>query len=229
MKREPPPKDELRRLYLDEQMSMGRMAVHFGVGTDTARRWLEAAEIPLRTRRQAAFNRGPRESRKLPPLERELLERMYVRQQRSASDVASALGVGLRRVTESLEHHGIPFEQRASKTFLPPDVVKGMYVNRHMSIKRIARHFGVHHGRVSDLLDELGVKKPKPESPLPRRQVERFEEVVVAQTLTGKPVTRIVAWLECGHKCPVRHRSLSHLPVNATFSCRPCANKESGS
>lgn len=202
---------------------MGRIAVQYGVSASTVRRWLVLASIPLRSPQQ------PKISRKLPPLERELLERMYVRQQRSASDVASALGVGLRRVTDSLRFHGIPLEHRSSKTFLPPEVVKSMYVTRNISITRIAAHFGVNHYRVSQLLDDLGVKKPKPERPLPRRKVERFEEVTVALTFTGKPVTRMVAWLECGHKSPIRNQNLSRLPADATFSCVPCAKKESGS
>jgi transposase len=223
VKRERPPEDELRRLYLDEETSMGQIAVQYGVTTSTIRRWLVLAEIPLRS------SRRPQLSRKLEPLDREVLERMYVRQQRSATDIATALGVGLGRVKASLEHYEIPFEQRTSRTFLPPDMVKGMYMDRHWSIQRIANYFGVNHDRVSKLLDELGVKKPKPDRPLPRRKVERFEEVTVALTFTGKPVTRMVAWLECGHKSPIRNQNLSRLPVDATFSCVPCAKKESGS
>jgi transposase len=225
---EPPPEHELKRLYLTERVSALQIARRYHVSHSTVTRWLTAIHVQLRGPKEAAAT-ALRPETKLKPLERELLERMFVRQERSATDVAKALGVGVSRVIDSLEYHGIEYEKRTSKTFLPPDLVKSMHVDGRMSIKRIAAHFGVHHSRVSALLDDLDARKPRSDQPLPRRKVDRFEEVVVGLTMTGKEIKRTVAWLECGHKSPVRSRRLSTLPQDAIFSCRPCGQKESGS
>lgn len=225
---EPPPEHELKRLYLTEKISALQIARRYHVSPSTVTGWLTAIHVPLRGPKEAAAT-ALRPKKKLEPLSRELLERMFVRQERSATDIAKALGVSVSRVVDSLAHHGIEFEKRTSKTFLPPDLVKSMHVDGGMSIKRIAAHFGVHHSRVSALLDGLDARKPKLDRPLPRRKVERFDEVVVGLTMTGKEIKRTVAWLECGHKSPVRGRRLSMLPQDAVFSCRPCGQKESGS
>jgi hypothetical protein len=225
MPRERPPEEELRRFYLVEKVSVQRMARHYKVANSTVTRWLTSIGVPLRTPKEAAAV-AVRPDKKLPPLDRELLKRMYVRQDRSASSVANALGVGLGRVIDSLRYHGIELEQRTSKTFLPPDLVKTMYVTRRMTVVSIAAYFGVHHRRVSALLDELKVDRRKSDVNRPRRAVERFEEVIVAETFTGKPVIRLVAWLECGHKSPVRRKSLPPDPSTAIFPCKVCAQKE---
>jgi hypothetical protein len=61
---------------------------------------------------------------------------------------------------------------------------------------------------------------------LPRRSVKCFEEVVVAETMTGRKVIRLVAWLECGHKSPVRRKNLPPDPSTAIFPCLACGLKE---
>jgi hypothetical protein len=223
---ERPPEDDLRRIYLVEMTSVRRMAKQYGVSDSTVTRWLTAIGVPLRTLKEAAAV-AVRPDKKLPPLDRELMERMYLRQNRSATSIAAALGVGVGRVTDSLRHHGIELERRSSSTFLPPQLIKTMYVDRKMTIVAIAATFSVNHSRVSAVLDELGVKRRKRDVPLPRRNVDHFEEVVVAKTFTGKEITRLVAWLECGHKSPVRRKSLPRDPSTATFGCVPCGQKES--
>lgn len=225
-----PPKDELRRLYLDEEVSVRRLCVRYGVAKDTVRRWLVVYEIPLRSHQQAS---QVRPSRKAPPLDKAVLERMYARQGRTMTEIAAVLKVGQMRVKTSLEHHGIPLRKTGGRraAYLPPHVLLPMARNG-LTLTQMARTLGVGERRIREELDKLGAERrrraPKGEGP-PRRSVASFEEVVVAQTMTGRDITRLVAHLECGHKSPVSRKRLPHDRMTATFGCKVCAQKESGS
>jgi transposase-like protein len=222
-----PPKDELRRLYLDEKVSVRRLCVRYGVAKDTVRRWLVVYEIPLRSQQQAS---KVRISRKAPPLDKALLERMYVRQGRTMTEIARALKVGTLRVKRSLEHHEIPIQKTGGRrfTYLPPHVLKAM-ARSQLPLTQMARTLGVGEKRIREELDKLNVDRRRRaangEGP-PRRSVVRFDEVVVAKTMTGREVTRLVARLECGHQSPVARKRLPHDRMTATFGCKVCAQKE---
>lgn len=164
-------------------------------------------------------------------LDKELLERMYVRQGRSMTEIGTTLKVGRLRVRRSLEHHEIPIRvnHRRAAGFLQPEVLLKM-VAKGLPLSQIARHFHVGEKHLTEVLDGLKAERPQRvangQGP-PRRAVERFEEVVVAENAIGKPITRLVAWLECGHKSPVKRDRLPHDPMTTTFGCKVCAQKES--
>lgn len=229
-KRQPPPADELRWLYLNKKVSIRQLAAHYAAGTTTVRNWLVAAEVPLRPRSQAAIPRTSRAKTTGEPLDRVVLERMYVRQGRTMAEVATALKVGHARVRDSLNHYGIPIRKTGGRraTYLPPHVLLPM-ARSGRTLDQMARTLNVGEKRVREVLDDLGVERrrraAKGEGP-PRRSVARFEEVVVAKTMTGREITRLVAHLECGHKSPVARKRLPHDRMTATFGCKVCAQKE---
>lgn len=51
----PPPNDELRRLYLDERLSMNEISKLYGVGNGTVHKWIHDYDIPVRERINGNF------------------------------------------------------------------------------------------------------------------------------------------------------------------------------
>lgn len=225
-----PSREELHRLYHERDLSINRIALEHGVSSSTVRAAIVRHGIPLK--KNAGFRVALPGSRVLPPLEKELLQRMYVRQGRSVANVAEALGVGTDRVKKSLAHHGIPrhsAHRSSNKTYLPADSVIARYTERRWSVERISAYYGVHHKRVTDLLRENGVqvRGRSSSSDLPKRPVDRLEQVRVGTTLDGKPKTAVTAILSCGHKHPVHRKTTMQTDLTGvSFRCRACRNLE---
>jgi hypothetical protein len=166
-----------------------------------------------------------------PPLEKELLDRVYTRSKRSITDVARTLGVARQRVADSLDFHDIPRHEKAprDRAFVPADVVVYLYVEKEWAYSRIAQLFGVGHQRIRDVLDahEVPIRKTAPEDRKPQRAWVRFEEVPVRKTFDGRILTKTVAILECGHRSPTRRNALKVAdPTTLRYGCAACAQKE---
>jgi hypothetical protein len=135
-------------------------------------------------------------------------------------------------VFTSLDHHGIPRHGQVKlKAFVDPAQVKHLYCEKHWSYARIANYVGVGHARVREALVKQGIEIWEPtKPPRPRRKLDHYEDVVVRLTMTGKKITRQVAILECGHKCP-SGKTVSGMtdPDNIYYSCAACAQREEGS
>lgn len=169
--------------------------------------------------------------RKLDPLDKTILERMYVNQGRSKTDIAKTLGVGFKRVTDSLAYHEIQDDGRPraklATTFVPAADVQRFYVEYRWSITRIAKYFNVNHTRISSLLDELEI--PRRQSlGFPLRSVDHLEDVVVRKTMIGRAITKKVAILTCGHKSPILQRMTSKpIPPDFKIGCKVCPQEDS--
>jgi hypothetical protein len=166
-----------------------------------------------------------------PPLEKELLDRVYTRSKRSIADVARTLGVSPRRVGDSLDFHDIPRHAKAprDKTFVNADVVIYLYVEKEWAYGRIAQLFGVGHQRIREVLDayDVPIRKTAPEDRKPQRAWVRFEDVPVRKTFDGRVLTKTVAILECGHRSPIRRTALKVTdPTTLRFGCAACAKRE---
>lgn len=167
---------------------------------------------------------------KRPPLDKALLERMYIRQRRSMADIARMLRVSPSRVKDSLEFHDIELDHedraKASTTFLPPEQIKKLYVEQKVPITRIAQRYGVAHQRISDLLRGLDVQIRPRTSKYLVRAVTEIKIVTVDRTLTGQPITRPTAILECGHRHPLTRNQVPKDITTLRFGCRACGLKE---
>lgn len=226
-----PTREELTRLYHEQGLSMGQIAVAHGVMPTTVRNALIRLEIPFK--KNAGHRLTLPGSRALPPLDKELLERMYVRQGRSMADVASALGVGLQRIKTSLEQHGIPLREQSGPppSYLSSEEVVRLYL-AGWPTSRIAEFFFVNESRVRQILTEQEVPtRPdgkKRDDTIKRRGVA-FEEVPMGQTQTGQLINRTVLRLECGHKTGLRRgRSIARKtdPTTIVTACKACRFQE---
>lgn len=74
----------------------------------------------------------------------------------------------------------------------------------------------------------IGVPRrlPVPRSPHPRRRGVRFEDRTVAEDFLGRPVTRRVLILDCGHQSPLRKYALRKEPTDIEVPCRACGAQE---
>lgn len=169
--------------------------------------------------------------KKEPPLEKELLDRVYTRSNRSIVDIARTLGVSRHRVAESLDFHEIPRHEKAprDRTFVNADVVVYLYFEKEWAYGRIAQLFGVGHQRIKEVLDEhqVPICKTAPEDRKPQRALVRFEEKPWRRTFDGRVLTKTVAILECGHRSPIRRNALKVAdPTTLRFGCAACALKK---
>lgn len=166
-----------------------------------------------------------------PPLEKELLDRIYTRSKRSIADIARTLGVSPTRVADSLDFHDIPRHAKVprDKTFVNADVVVYLYFEKEWAYKRIAQLFGVGHQRIRAVLDEyeVPIRKTAPEDRKPQRALVRFEEKPWMTTFDGRVLTKTVAILECGHQSPIRRTALKTAdPTTLRFGCAVCAQQK---
>lgn len=116
-----------------------------------------------------------------------------------------------------------------SKTPVPTeDELRRLYHERGWALYRIAAYFGVSKTLASQWFKNYGIPTARviPDVPRVNSRVDHYEELPYRTTLDGRVLTRTVAILECGHKCPVSRRKdpddYSYRPVK---TCKVCTQK----
>jgi transposase len=222
---------DLRRMYVDEHMTVEAIGNHFGRARSTALRWLRDAGIPTRSVQDAARLRDPvqygRSTRKVAP-PREVLEKMYYKQGRSMTAMSQYLGVSMATLRRWFDEYGIErVSQKREVVFTGREIYQicWLYTTKRWSTANIGRKYHTSPERISLILQEndIEVRGSKPARGVVR-QVVRWEERQFGETITGKPLTVHLAILTCGHHRKVWTKSiLPHIYEHRThYSCYVC-------
>jgi transposase-like protein len=126
----------LRRLYVEEKLTTQEVADRLGCGKTTVRTWLDRHGIETRPRK--------------PPATDELtdattLRRLYVEQEKSASEVADELGCHKPSVLYWLRKHGIERRRRqdpAVPELEDAELMEWLYVGQRKTQREIAAELG---------------------------------------------------------------------------------------
>lgn len=191
----------LHDLYARDELTIAEIATRVGGSAARVQAALRKAGIPARPP-------GTVPTRRLQPLTKELLHRLYVVEQLSAAKIAERVGGDPSRVLNALERAGIPRRPRnvprPELTIGDPDLFE-LYVNERVSAEDIAAAHGVSTWQVRVRLRADGIKRPSgspprpPNSPprrvLARRYIRQGRTIaqIAAEYRTSKPKVR--AWL----------------------------------
>ncbi|MDP9402617.1 MAG: hypothetical protein M3P85_04640 [Actinomycetota bacterium] len=166
------------KVYVDEDLSMGTLARRWGVSAGTVGKWVAAAGIPARTRRQA----GARRLLSPPPVEE--LRRLHEDEGLSPGALAAALGVHRNTVGRWLADAGVARRPSSRKgrmrgQRLPaarPDaaLLRELYEERRLSLSQVAETLGVSVHLVRTWLEEEQIPRRRgtysTRRPPPRRR-----------------------------------------------------------
>jgi hypothetical protein len=135
-----PSPDELRRLYVDEQLSSHVIAQRCGVSSQWVRDRLRENDIPLRPRTYSRHG-----------LDVATLRTLYQDQALSIDEIAVRYHRSSATIRRLLRGNGIPLRPRLPD--LSEEVLRSMYVDQHLSVGEVARRLGVDPETVSARLD----------------------------------------------------------------------------
>jgi len=147
-----PPTDELRRLYVDERLSLEELGVRYSVSAGTVKQWLHQAKIG---RRWPAWQ---------TTAQAEHLRALYVDQQLSTTEIAARERVTPSMVWYALVYHQIPRRPASRRRKARPPVaeLRRLYLAERRSIRQLAARYDVSYATVRGWLDEAGIPlRPK--------------------------------------------------------------------
>ena len=183
------PCDELRRKYLDEGKSEADIAKEYQCGKSTIGRRRVECHIPTR------YGASATQLKQRIPIDRDMLERLYVTEEKSEKDIGAIMNHDPRTIRRRLREHGIPIrKQRTHRDRISSETLRRMYVTVHRSIASIAREFECATQVVSALLSEYKIEKRN----------NRFDKILTKEFLTemytnkemsGKEIANVVG---CG-------------------------------
>ena len=151
-----PDSTQLRRLYLEQKLSVNTIADQLGLPPHRIRTALQAAGIPV-------HKPGWTAGQPPPPITHEQLQQLYVEQRLSTRQVADELGCGPTRVLAALRRHHIPIRtERPTVPSLDVDepTLRELYVTQHLDDQTIGAELGVPAWRVTMRRRELGIRRP---------------------------------------------------------------------
>jgi excisionase family DNA binding protein len=212
----PRERKRLEKLYVTEGLTVSEVARELGTTTRRAQAMLVRAGIPLR-------RRGPRPLASPAESQRQRLERLYVTEGLSVSDVARRLGTTRDRAHGLLVRAGIPLRRNGSKEQLPPaSELARLYLEEGLSTRALADRFGVHQRVAWKALKEARVParrrgswcKPKWPEWISRDQLA---DLYVDRRLAIKEVARR---LGVGQQCVSKALRAYGIDVDRTQSYR---------
>lgn len=154
------PCDELRRLRLDCNMTVGQLAAHYGCGNTTIQRRCAECDIPKRGGITAA-QMGKRAN-----LDAARLRELYVDRRLSEKEVGDIMGCDRRTVRQELQRHGIGLRPRGGApphkaAGLADDELHRLAVIEKRSDAEIGRMFGVSGGAIFSRRKRRGMHKTR--------------------------------------------------------------------
>jgi len=105
-------KQTLHKLYWEEKKSLKEIAEILGVSDCTVLRWMREYNIPRRTRGESKRIFYERERRKRG-VSKDVLERLYWDEGKSAEEIGRIFGVRGSVVQEWMKKYGIPLRSRS--------------------------------------------------------------------------------------------------------------------
>lgn len=155
-----PSSDRLRKMYVDQKMTLREIGELVGVRHITVRRWLKAYGIPARPT-------GSPNSLKArgvtPPTSEELFTMVHV-EHLSYEKIAAKYGVDFTAVPHWLDRHGIKrpklwdTRRKGKHPFIPDSSELERLYDAGQSVRTIGSMFGVSEGTIRRRLVEAGAK-----------------------------------------------------------------------
>ncbi len=178
---QPPLIDQLRILYLDQQLTDDDIAAHYGVSTRTVTAWL----------RNAGIHR-PRPSSWVASVPAEHLRELYLDQRLTAAQIAANEHVSTGQVRQALHRHQIRRGTRGPQPILPPpaDELRVRHVDQRQSLDELAAHYHVSAWTVKAWLRNAGIRRHRRPGPAWATTVsaEHLRELYVQQRLTMRQI-----------------------------------------
>ena len=149
MRKDKPGEDVLQAMYLGKGMTSTEIAGIYGVPSPTVRKWLQDAGI----RRPGKTEEERRE-------EERLLRELYVKEKKSAGELAELFGVNEGCMRGRLKRYGItkpplvPLEARPGE-----EELRRLYIEEKLTVVQIASECGIPARMVRTLLFQYGAKK----------------------------------------------------------------------
>jgi transposase len=151
-----PPAEQLRELYVEQQLSLQAVGERLGVGVHLVRMWLREAGIVLRA---PGGSRGRTAARRplkpIPPAEE--LREQRVRQRLPLRVIAEQYGVHPQTVARWCRSHGLPARLPPAGASEDAELVE-RYRAEDLSAAEIARRTGATATRVLNALHNAGVQ-----------------------------------------------------------------------
>jgi transposase len=138
-----PPADELRRLYVDQDLPVDDLADRYGVTSQTLRNWLRAAHIRRARRARQSWSTS---------VSAEHLRGLYVEQGLTLAEIGEREHVSPGMVWYAMRRHQIPRRRPFSpgantprRRHRPPPTqeLRRLYLEEHRSIRQLAAHYDV--------------------------------------------------------------------------------------
>ena len=151
-----PPKEELERLYIEENKNQTDIAKIYGVYPSTIIRWLEVDEIIEKFRLKQIRRHSKEElERKRPP--KEGLERLYIEENKNQTDIAKIYGTNSDTVGQWLKKDGIPLKSMSEiklkgKKIPPKKELERL--RRNKTISEIAEMYSVSAATIYNLINK---------------------------------------------------------------------------
>ncbi|MEO7060209.1 MAG: hypothetical protein ABI083_10835 [Lapillicoccus sp.] len=214
-----PPLDAVlvRRLYVDDRVSMGRIAEQLHCDTSRVRAVLTGEGVPIRLP-------GRRDDDRPAPITAAQLQELYVEGDLTINEVARRLGCSSTRVAAALTRLKIPRHpdprrrHRVPTVDIDADTLMSLYVDQKLDDITIASRYDVPPVRIRHRRRELGIRRPAatpPRSePPPSPPAEQLEQLYLVENLPLEVIarryhtsTRVVrGWLTAGG-IPVQPRT----------------------
>ncbi len=148
--------DKLRRLYLDEGLTLSAIAERVGACHGAVAKALERLGVERRPRSESL-------TRPVPEDLRAQLVKLYVEEGLSMAAVAAAVGRSTYVVGYWLDRAGIPRRQAAARRrpVIDPDELRRAWVDDRIELAALARAFGTSQTFVQAELARLGIRRTR--------------------------------------------------------------------
>ena len=164
-------KQTLHKLYWEEKKSLKEIAEILGVSDCTVLRWMREYNIPRRTRGESKRIFYERERRKRG-VSKDVLERLYWDEGKSAEEIGRIFGVRGSVVQEWMKKYGIPLRSRSESQkkrwekrkvkehpILKKNILYKLYWEQGKSVIEIGKELGVSEATVRKYMKRYGIPR----------------------------------------------------------------------
>lgn len=142
-------KEELEQKYIEEHLSIRKIAQQLGCSSHKVKSLLQQYNIPVRSNR-------------IPDIEPEMLYALYIEQAKTSKEIADELGCSANFVIKQLHKHGITTRAKSCQdkiSKLNKETLYKLYIDEKKSSREIASAYDINKRTVLILLDNFGIEK----------------------------------------------------------------------
>lgn len=147
-------KENLKRLYVDEQMSINEIADKWDCGSTTIEQWLDRHDIPTRD-----FGGRPDDA---PYKDEETLRELYSEKGLSMREIAEELDSPMTAVRYHIYEHGI---EKKKHKWDDEELLRQKCEKENVFVPELAEKWGCAANTIYRRLDEFDIEKPNEAKP----------------------------------------------------------------